>query len=184
VLGIDDSPFSFHSEKVLVVGVVARLPGYLEGVMRTECSVDGKDANTALIAMINASRYKEQLKLVMIDGIALGGFNVVDISELCSRTGIPFCTITRDKPDLRKMEGALRQYFPDWRERLEVITRHPLHEVRTSYNSLYAAVKGMDIEEARSLIEKSTVRGALPEPLRMAHLIATAMVKGESRGRA
>ncbi len=44
VLGIDDSPFSFRDSTALLVGVVARLPMYIEGIMRTECAVDGNDS--------------------------------------------------------------------------------------------------------------------------------------------
>jgi len=40
------------------------------------------------------------------------------------------------------------------------------------------------MSELREVIDLSTVRGALPEPLRIAHLIATALAKGESHGRA
>ena len=35
---------------------------------------------------------------------------------------------------------------------------------------------------ARSILELTTIRGALPEPLRIAHLIGTALIKGESKG--
>ncbi|HEY5539301.1 MAG TPA: DUF99 family protein, partial [Thermoplasmata archaeon] len=43
---------------------------------------------------------------------------------------------------------------------------------------------GMTPDELRSAIRRCTVRGALPEPLRIAHLIATALVRGESKGKA
>ena len=46
VLGIDDSPFTFRSERVLVVGVVTRLPNYIEGIMRAEAAVDGNTKTT------------------------------------------------------------------------------------------------------------------------------------------
>jgi len=184
VLGIDDAPFRFEGEKVLVVGVVMRLPGYLEGVMRTECSVDGDDANSSLEQMISRSRFREQFKLVMLDGVALGGFNVIDIDRLHERTGIPVATVTRDHPDMDRIEDALRKYFDDWRTRLELIRRHPLHEVPTDHKPLFVSIVGISLPEAQQIISQSIVRGAYPEPLRMAHIIASGMVKGESRGRA
>jgi endonuclease V-like protein UPF0215 family len=36
IIGIDDAPFNFSDERVLVVGAVIRLLDYLEGVMKTE----------------------------------------------------------------------------------------------------------------------------------------------------
>lgn len=184
VLGIDDSPFSFRAKRALVVGVVARLPLYIEGIMRTEVDVDGCDANDAIIAMLQRSRYTEQLKLVMFDGVAVGGFNVIDIDRVHEAIGVPCATMTRELPDYARMEDALRAHFPDWQERLAVIRRNPLFKVGARGRSLYAAAAGIDGDALDELIKESTVQGALPEPLRIAHLISGAMVRGESHGRA
>jgi len=184
VLGIDDSPFQFGDDRALVVGVVIRLPSYLEGVMRTWCQVDGDDADDAIVEMLDRSRFQEQIKLAMIDGVALGGFNVVDISSLNQRTGVPFATVTRDLPDMNGMEAALRKNFSDWERRVAVIRRHDLRMVSTGHKPLHVAQTGISDDEVDELLRGSTVRGALPEPLRIAHLIATAMETGESRGRA
>jgi uncharacterized protein len=184
VLGIDDSPFTFQSRKALVVGVVARLPMYIEGIMRAEVEVDGTDANEAVADMVRRSRYREQVRLIMIDGVALGGFNVVDIDVISRECGIPAATITRSLPDVESMESALKKNFPDWEWRLEIIKRHPLFKVGPRRAPLYASVAGMDAETLDALLAECTVQGRLPEPLRIAHLISSAMVLGESRGRA
>ena len=39
-------------------------------------------------------------------------------------------------------------------------------------------------EEARQIIKIAATRGLMPEPIRLAHLIASGIVEGESRGRA
>lgn len=184
VLGIDDSPFTFRTERALVIGVVARLPMYIEGIMRTEIAVDGCDANEAIIAMLERSRYREQLRLIMFDGVAVGGFNVIDIDRIYQATGVPCATVTRELPDFTSMEDALRAHFPDWRARLAVIKRNPLFKVGAKNHSLYATAVGMDGDTLDAVIRECTVQGALPEPLRIAHLISSAMVRGESHGRA
>ncbi len=183
VVGIDDSPFAFKEGKVLVVGVVMRLPDYVEGVMKTECTVDGTDANEALRKMISGSRFFEQIRLVMIDGVALGGFNVVDIARAYREVGIPCATVTRDRPDMAKIRTALKTHFADWEERLDVIRRQELTMVPTAHKPIYISVAGIEIEEASRLIRECTVRGNIPEPIRIAHLVSSAMVRGESRGR-
>lgn len=182
VLGIDDAPFSFRDGKVPIVGVVVRLPGYVEGVMISEVTVDGDDANRSIIDLLLRSRYRDQIKLVMVDGTAVGGFNVVDIDTLSLTTGIPFVTVTRDRPDLDSMRAALQKHFPDWQRRFEIVGRHDLVEVQTKYGPLFVSVAGATIGEIEGLLRDSTVQGAIPEPLRLAHLIATAMIKGESKG--
>lgn len=183
VLGIDDSPFEFEDAKSLVVGALVRAPNYLEAVMRAEVDVDGDDSTDRLSEMILRSRYREQVKLVIVDGIALAGFNVVDVQALHERTGLPVATVTRDEPDLAEMESALRKHFDDWRRRLSLITRSPLRRLGTGHKPLFASVVGMPWGDFEELARLTTVRGSVPEPVRMAHLIAAAMVRGESRGR-
>ena len=182
VLGIDDAPFSFNDAEVPIVGVMVRLPGYVEGVMVSQVAVDGDDADQVLTEMLLGSRFREQIRMVMIDGTSLGGFNVVDIDRLSKETGLPFCTVTRDVPDLPSMNAALQKHFPDWRRRLEVVERHELIEVRTEHGPIYASIAGASIGEMNELLRGSTIQGALPEPIRLAHLIAAAMAKGESKG--
>jgi endonuclease V-like protein UPF0215 family len=184
VLGIDDSPFNFNDRKTQVIGVVVRIPSYIEAVMRCEVEVDGSDANLGLAEMINSSRYKEQLKLVMLDGVAFGGFNVVDIDNLHHKIQLPVVTVTRDEPDIVAMETALKDHFEDWQKRLDIITKGQLHRIETQHNPLFVRFIGMDFQEIEEIIGLSTVQGALPEPLRVAHLIASGIVSGESRGRA
>jgi endonuclease V-like protein UPF0215 family len=184
VLGIDDSAFSFDEDEVVVVGVVVRLPNYLEGVLTTTSDVDGSDATDRLKEMIARSRYAENLAAILIDGIAVGGFNVIDIESLHADLGTPVATVTRDEPDLESMKTALKAKFPDWERRFGLITNAELHEVATQHKPLYVQVVGEDIEYIKEIITKSTVLGSLPEPIRMAHLIATAIKSGESHGRA
>ncbi|MGE5233004.1 MAG: DUF99 family protein, partial [Acidobacteriota bacterium] len=43
---------------------------------------------------------------------------------------------------------------------------------------------GLTAEEARRVIERLQIHGREPEPLRVAHLVAGALTRGESRGRA
>jgi endonuclease V-like protein UPF0215 family len=161
---------------------VLRLPGYVEGVMVSEVTVDGSDADHAIKDLLSDSRYREQIRLVMIDGVAFGGFNVIDIDELSRSVGVPFCTVTRDRPDLLSMRAALQKNFADWDRRFEIVERHALNEVRTGQGSVFISISGIPLEDAEELLRGSTLQGAVPEPLRLAHLIATAMVKGESKG--
>jgi endonuclease V-like protein UPF0215 family len=184
VLGIDDSPFTFQDKRIDIIGVVMRLPSYIEGVVRAQVTVDGTDACETLIEMINSSRYKEQLKAVMLDGVAFGGFNVIDIEKLYRAINIPIITVTREEPDLESIRKALKEHFDDWEERLNIIKSGKLHKIETQHKPIYVKFIGMDLEEVQEILRLSTVLGAIPEPVRVAHLIATGMVIGESHGRA
>jgi endonuclease V-like protein UPF0215 family len=184
VLGVDDGPFKFGQKSVIVVGVVMRPTQYIEGICRTRVKVDGRDANTMLEKMIKKSNYKDQLRLVMLDGVALGGFNVVDIEKLHQSTGIPVATITRTKPDFELIKNTLKDHFDDWKDRWICVNKIELVRVDTNFNPIFIKFTGLSKSEVQRIIKLTTVRGVLPEPIRIAHLIATAMVRGESMGRA
>jgi endonuclease V-like protein UPF0215 family len=181
VLGIDDSPFKFGDKEVLIVGVVMRT-GYIDGIMTTTLTVDGKDGDQKIIEMVNKSKYFEQLKVIFLDGVALGGFNVIDVEKVERKTGIPIVTVTRNKPDLESMKKALQSHFEDWERRWELINRGELKEIPTEHKPIFIRCVGIELGDAVELIRLNTVKGAIPEPLRIAHLIATAVMKGESRG--
>ena len=184
VLGIDDSPFKFGDGKSVVVGALVRSPGYLEAVMRTEVTVDGTDATELVVDMVLGSRYREQVKVVMIDGVALAGFNVVDIDALHEVLEVPVLTVTRDPPDMDGIRAALEKHFEDWRDRFAVVTKHPLRRIKTTSKPLYASGVGLTWKEFEEVVAMSTVRGVVPEPVRVAHLVSSAMARGESYGRA
>jgi len=184
LLGVDDSPFTFTEKYATVIGVVMRGGEYLEGVMRNQVSVDGTDAAYICKEMIENTRHRKQLKAMMLDGIALGGFNVVDIEEIYTSTGLPVITVTRDKPDFEKIKIALQKNFDDWNERLALMKKGEIHKVKTSHNPIYVKCVGISIEDTKEIIKLSTIRGVVPEPIRVAHLIASGVARGESYGKA
>ncbi|MEM1514003.1 MAG: DUF99 family protein [Candidatus Thermoplasmatota archaeon] len=182
IVGIDDMPFSFKEKNTDIVGAVMRGGKYLEGVLKTTIEVDGKDATDKIISMIEGSRHKGQIKIIMINGIALGGFNIVDGEKIFLATHIPVITIARKKPNFKKIEEALKKHFDDWKERIELINKGRTEEIKLKY-PVYIKYFGIEKNSAIDAIKVSIVRGAIPEPLRVAHLIATGIKKGESRGR-
>jgi len=184
ILGIDDSPFKFTDKYGMVIGVVMRGGEYLECVLRRHIIIDGNDATFVCKDMIKKTKHNKQLRAALLDGVALGGFNVVDIEEVYKETGLPILTITRDKPDFDKIKSALKKNFADWKDRWTLISKGKLHEIKTSHNPIYVKCIGVDIKEAKEIIKLSTIRGAIPEPIRMAHLIASGITRGESYGKA
>ena len=184
VLGIDDGPFEFSQTRTNIVGVAVRLPGYVEGVMVSDVEIDGLDSTQRIIEMLSPSRYLEQLRLIMLDGAALGGFNVVDVCRLNNELGIPVATVTRDKPDYVEIEKALKKHFDDWQVRLDMLRTNDIEEYDTGHTPIFVGRVGIEREELAGILKGSTVRAAIPEALRIAHLVATAMARGESKGRA
>lgn len=191
IIGFDDGPFTFdkegkkhRAENVPVAGVVMRGADYVEGILVTSVAVDGGDATQKIADAVNASRFKEQIRAILVNGGAVGGFNVVDIGILNQETGIPVITITRDKPDFGAIERALKKHFADWSKRLAVLKKHRLAEISVGGGTLFVKFAGIQKSEVQEIISFATKRGSMPECLRIAHLAASALVRGESYGNA
>lgn len=181
VLGVDDGPFKPRTDgKVLLVGVVMRGKEQLEGVLSTMVEKDGMDATEKLVEMVNKSRHKDQLRVIMSEGITVAGFNVLDIREIFERTGLPVVVVTRKKPDLKKVEKALKN-LPEWKERWRRMKRAGrIYQVGIGGGRIYMQFCGIKREDAEEILSRTVTHGLIPEPLRVAHLIATGIARGES----
>ena len=185
IIGIDDGPFTKREKEVIVVGVVFRGGEFLDGVLRTNVTVDGLDATEKISKMINFSKHKQQLKVIMLDGITVGGFNVIDVRKLYSQTRIPVIVVNRKIPDLKSIRVALEKNFDDFEKRWKMLLNAgKIKQLKFEKFSLYYQNIGIDDEEAEEIISISIKHAQIPEPLRVAHLIATGIVKGESEGHA
>jgi len=185
ILGIDDGPFSKDEKEVIVIGVVFRGGKFIDGVLRTYVSIDGLDATEKLSSMINSSKHKQQIKVIMLDGITLGGFNIVDVKKLYSETKIPIIVINRKVPDLKSIKKALEKNFDDFEKRWKmVLNAGKIKQMKLEKFSIYYQNIGIDDEETEEIILTSLRHAQIPEPLRVAHLIASGIVKGESNGHA
>ncbi|MDJ0929073.1 MAG: DUF99 family protein [Gammaproteobacteria bacterium] len=180
VIGIDDAPFdrAFRGD-IAVIGTVFNGPR-LEGVLRSKVRRDGANATTNLAKMITGCRFADSLQAVLLQGVTFGGFNVVDLPRLSEAVGLPVVAVSRKQPDLARIRRALLDSVPGgkrkWRliEQLEPARRH---------GSVYLHHIGVDWRAATALVDRFAINSHLPEPLRTAHLIAGALVAGESRHR-
>lgn len=180
VIGFDDAPFAREGHGgVLVVGAAfagARLEGFVTGRVRR----DGADATRVLGALITTSKFAAQLQLVLLQGIALAGFNVVDIHALHEALGVPVLVVARRKPRLAAMRQALLTRVPGGRRKWSLIARLDPMEPTAG---VWTQRVGLTASEAERTIRRLAVHGNVPEPLRVAHLAAGALATGQSRGR-
>ena len=182
VVGFDDGTFSFSSklerEKTILFGVVMKGSKEVVGAVSRWITVDGTDATEKLIDAVVNSRFKD-LRVILLKGITYGGFNVVDLEALHRETGLPVIVVVRKRPDLKAMELALRKHFPDWEERAELLRKAPpLLEMIPG--KLYVQAVGLEPETAFEVVRVTTRTGLIPEPLRLAHIVASAVMTGES----
>ncbi len=181
VVGFDDAPFErSHRGDVLVVGAVFA-GNRLDGVISTKVRRDGANAAQRLIDCLTGSKYFDQLQAILLQGIAFAGFNVVDLQRLHQATGLPVLVVARYRPDLPAIRKALLEQVPGGARKWRLIeAAGPMEPMA----ALYVQRCGITPENAARLLASLQQNSQLPEPLRVAHMIAGGVTTGESRHRA
>jgi hypothetical protein len=181
VLGIDDAPFTPHSKEMVdIVGVVFRGGFSLDGFMRTKVQVDGTDATEKIASMITRSPHHRQLRAVMLNGVTMAGFNVVDIGDLHELVKLPIIAVTREKPDFEDIRKAI-QHLPEAEKRWKSIVRAgKMFAVRTREGEapIYVHATGITEETTKRILRITSTRSNTPEALRVAHIIASGLTQG------
>jgi endonuclease V-like protein UPF0215 family len=169
IIGIDDAPFPpNHRGDVTVVGAVfADLR--LEGVVYSKVRRDGVNSTTRLAEMILDSHFAAHLQLVLLQGIAVAGFNVVDIRGLAESIARPVLVVARRSPDMASIRHALLGRVPGGRKKWRLLQAAGEME---AVDHLFVQRAGIELADAAGVIRRLALSGYLPEPLRVAHLIA------------
>ncbi|MFX1509322.1 MAG: DUF99 family protein [Promethearchaeota archaeon] len=181
ILGVDDARFTRGQDSwTRLVGVIFRGGDYIEGCLQIPIRVDGQDATAQLIKMIKDSPHYGQVRLIMTRDTIFGGVNVLHLHELCERTNLPVIAVSDSKPDMQQVKKALRQIDPSgWEHRFTVLQASgPIREVesRPGRGPVYMQWKGLPFKQAVEVIQKTSTRSRIPEPIRVAHLIASSFV--------
>jgi endonuclease V-like protein UPF0215 family len=180
LFGIDDAPFRKRQrEPVPIVGVMMEAADLVESVAVSSFPVDGDDATGFLAGWLGGLRSLASCQALLLGGITLAGLGVVDVRALARRLDVPVLVATRREPTDARLVGALRA--AGLAERVGVVERSP--RAAQVVDGLFVAHAGSSAEEAARLVRASLRKASFPEPLRVAHLMARALVLGESRGR-
>jgi uncharacterized protein len=179
VIGIDDAPFQrSHRGNVGLVGAIFT-KNRLDGVSVGHARRDGVDATRQIARMVRESSCFPQLQAVILQGIAVAGFNVIDIHALSGLLERPVLVVARRAPDLVAIRRALLERVAGGARKWKLIERAgPMERI----GAVYVQRAGLDRTRAERYLRDSTLHGSLPEPLRIAHLIAGALETGHSRG--
>ncbi|MGH7287600.1 MAG: DUF99 family protein [Myxococcota bacterium] len=181
LLGIDDGPFTKGVDvSTPIVAVFMEGSDRIEGVALRRFPVDGEDVTDFLAAWIAELRFRPAAHGVVLGGVTIAGLAVVDLPALAAAIGLPVIAVSRRDPSSHHVADALRA--AGLVARLPLLERAPAaFEVD---GALHAAVAGASSEQARAWLLAARGKSTLPEPLRVAHLVAAAVARGSSRGRA
>ena len=175
VVGVDDGAFDRGDPYAPIAAVVMTLPEHVEAIRTGRVRVDGTDGTRRIIALVRGLGSLEGARAILLDGAVVGGFNVLDLDALHRELALPVVAVTRRAPEFPRIRGALAKWFPRTASaRWALLRAHRLFPVPTSGQPILAAAVGCSRTDAVHLVQRATVRGFWPEPVRLAHLVASA----------
>lgn len=181
VIGFDDAHYADkkRGSDVHVAGIVCSNTRF-EGMLWDTIAKDGMDSTDRFINMLSTSKFAAQVQIILTDGITFGGCNVVDIEKLNHVLEVPVVTVMRRPPDMDRFRYVVDQ-LPDQEERWRrVEAAGPIHEMDGFVFQVYGELP----KTTARVLRRLTDQGKVPEALRLAHLIGTAIKTGESGKRA
>jgi endonuclease V-like protein UPF0215 family len=179
VLGIAES-FVRSAPESWLAGVVMRGDLRIDGAALARITVGGDDATSGVLD-IHRQLSREDINVLLLNGAVISWFNIIDLQALFEVLGIPvICLTYEESPGLEKY---IREYFSEPEEKLRLYNRlgqRGAVRLRTGYE-VYIRALGASTEEARALVDRFTLDGRVPEPLRVAGLVARAVLRRGTR---
>jgi endonuclease V-like protein UPF0215 family len=172
VLGIDDAAFEFDSETTFLTGVVYRGTEFIEDIQSEEVEVDGEDATDRVLQLVEKFSNQKQIKAILLDGIAFGGFNILNIHRISRESGKPVVAVTKNRPDREKFRDAMES-TGNYTEVFEELD-DPV-ELELKEGNCFIQFSGCSREEAEEFVRKNIVHGQVPESIRVADMVGRAL---------
>jgi endonuclease V-like protein UPF0215 family len=177
VLGFAES-FVRVRQRSKIAGAVMRMDLRLDGLAYASATVGGDDATEAVL-QIYKRLDRADINALLLSGAVISWFNIIDLPRVYEEIQRPLVCLTyEESPGLEKY---LREYFPDSVEKLRLYQRLGQREIirlKTGYE-VYIRTLGASVDEARILLNRFTLDGRVPEPVRVARLAARAALRAE-----
>ena len=176
-LGISESFIKGVSEESILAGVVMRADMTIDGFTFSKATVGGMDATEKILEMYRSLK-RDDITLLLLNGCVISWYNVIDLHRVAEETGLPLICVTYNES--AGLEKYFKELFPeDWESRVEIYRKNKSRtavKLSTGY-TVYIRFIGMKMEEAKGILNKFTSHGSIPEPLRVARLLARSLVK-------
>jgi len=149
----------------------------IDGFVFSKATVGGIDATEKILEMYRNLR-RDDISVLLLNGCVISWYNVIDLHKIADETRLPLICVTYNEST--GLEKYFKELFPrDWEIRVETYRKNkgrtPI-KLSTGY-TVYIRFIGLKMEEAKGVLNKFTSHGSIPEPLRVARLLARSVVK-------
>jgi len=155
-----------------LAGIVMRRDFVIDGFVFGHCAIGGDDGTDSVLKMYSKLG-RDDINFVLVSGVIIAMYNIIDVGTIHKETGLPVIGVTYEES--KGIESAIKHHFPDsHKEKIEKynkLGRRSKVRLHTGYD-IYLRTEGCTLKEAQKLLDHFTLQGAIPEPLRVAQLLA------------
>lgn len=164
--------FTQNAKKSILAGVVMRRDFVIDGFVVGNATLEGDDATDAILDMYKKLN-RPDISYLLISGIIISMYNIVDLKKISQELDIPVIGITYQESE--GIEDAIKHHFPDsYESKLKEYSELKDREKITLHTSfdVFVRKEGCIISDVQQLLDDLTLQGSFPEPLRVAQLLA------------
>jgi len=165
-------------DRATVAGAVVRATRVVDGFSFTSCAVGGLDSTAAVVDCYERLD-REDVRYVLLAGVAPAWFNVVDLRAVHDAVDRPVLAVSFEASDglrdpiEREFSGAARD------DRLAVYESLPdRHALEVNGERVF--VRSVGCENPDEVVAAFTPEGGRPEPLRVARLAARGVAERDA----
>jgi endonuclease V-like protein UPF0215 family len=178
VLGIAES-FRKTSACSTLAGIVMRRDLIIDGMVFGDVTIEGNDSTQNILSMYRSLK-RDDINCIMLDGLIISMYNIIDGEELRENTNVPVIAITFK--DSEGLEGTIQHHFSnDSNLKLEQYRKLGQRDkiLLKTGKILFVRSWGISSNEASTIINYFTLQGSIPEPIRIAKLAARACMRSK-----
>jgi len=178
VLGIAES-FRKTSASSTLAGIVMRRDLVIDGMVFGNVTIEGNDSTQNILSMYRSLK-RNDINCIMLDGLIISMYNIIDGQELRENTNVPVIAITFK--DSEGLEDTIQHRFSnDSKLKLEQYRKLGQRDkiLLKTGKTLFVRHWGLSSKEASTIIDSFTLQGSIPEPIRIAKLAARASMRSK-----
>jgi uncharacterized protein len=178
VLGIAES-FRKTSTCSTLAGIVMRRDQIIDGIVFGNAMIEGNDSTQNILSMYRSLK-RNDINCIMLDGLIISMYNIIDGKEIRENTNVPVIGITFK--DSEGLEGTIQHRFSkDSKLKLEQYRKLGQRDkiLLKTGKILFMRCWGISSKEASTIVNYFTLQGSIPEPIRIAKLAARASIRSK-----
>jgi uncharacterized protein len=178
VLGIAES-FRKTSACSTLAGIVMRRDLIIDGIVFGNAMIEGNDSTQNILSMYRSLK-RNDINCIMLDGLIISMYNIIDGKEIRENTNVPVIAITFKGSE--GLEGAIQHHFSkDSNLKLEQYRKLGQRDkiLLKTDKLVFVRYWGLSSKEASAIVNCFTLQGSVPEPVRIAKLATRASMRSK-----